>query len=392
MEPEQVDRRLEWLDEQHRKDAETIGRLEKRLVALEQGLAQQARQLQDAASEATRLAALAARINQFDDSLAKHRQEVARLLEDAENRRTEKEKQLAQARTRDQTEASKALAGLKAELGSLDEVRQAIDARREEELRLNRIVDALAKGAEDLKVRDEERGRWIVSQEDGRKQDLKRVTELQTDVSALRQRFDTARSTLDTVDDRVRRVEIRLSDVSSGENERRESLSLWMEQQNLRMVDFDRTTKEWGKRFEAFEKMAREMDERVLAYEETYRALKQQREELNALMQRLERRITEVGEMQRLTEDRLKTEWTTFQADDQKRWNTYKLARDELWRDHNRQHERVTKQLQTLDEGLTTALRNLTELGESEQQRLLSLLSMVREWASEVERQAEEVR
>ena len=221
MEPEQVDRRLEWLDEQHRKDAETIGRLEKRLVALEQGLAQQARQLQDAAAEATRLAALAGRFNQFDDSLAKHRQEVARLLEDAENRRTEKEKQLAQARKRDQMETSKALAGLKAELGSLDEVRQAIDARREEELRLNRILDALAKGAEDLKVKDEERGRRIVSQEDGRKQDLKRVTELQTEVSALRQRFDTARSTLDTVDDRVRRVEVRLSDVSSGENERR---------------------------------------------------------------------------------------------------------------------------------------------------------------------------
>jgi chromosome segregation ATPase len=392
MESQQVDRRLEWLDEQHRKDAETIGRLEKRLAALEGDLAKQARQLQEAAAEATRLAALAVRINQFDDSLAKHRQEVARVLEDAEDRRTEKEKQLTQARKRDQTEVSKALSGLKAELGTLDDVRQAIDARREEEMRLSRTMDALDKAVEDLKSKDEERARSVVSQEDGRKQDLKRLAELQTEVSALRQRFDTARSTLDTVDDRVRRVEIRLSDVSGGENERRESLSLWMEQQNLRMVDFDRSAKEWGKRFEVFEKMAKELDERVLAYEEIYRALKQQREELDALMQRLERRITEVGEMQRLTEDRLKTEWATFQADDQKRWNTYKLARDELWRDHNRLHERIGKQLQSLDEGLAAALRNLTELGEAEQQRLLALLSMVRDWASDVERQTEQVR
>jgi predicted RNase H-like nuclease (RuvC/YqgF family) len=378
-----VDQRLEWLDEQRRKDAAALERLERRLGGLEDQAAKGARQAQELASEVARLAALAARISQFDDALTKHRQEVSRQLHSAEETRTTKEKALEQARRRDQSELGASIQELKAELKILDEIREDFKARREEEKRISRAVDGLAKKAEKLESRDEDRGRWILSSEEGRKQDLKRVTDLQVEVTDVRSRLDAARGTLDTVEDRLRRAEVRLSEMTAGESERHEAMALWMEQQHLRVVDFERTTKEWGRRFESFEKMAGELERRMLAYDETYRALRQQREELNALMERLERRITEVGEMQRLMEDRIKQEWATFQGDDQKRWNTYKLSQDELWRDHSRLHERLTKDLQAFDETLHNAVATLGELTGATQKRLLDLLALVRGWSPE---------
>jgi chromosome segregation ATPase len=392
MVPEDSDKRLEWLDDQRRKDTETIQRLEKRLASLEEAQAKQARQAQDLAGDVARLSALATRINQFDEALIKHRQEVSRQLEAAEEARTSKEKQLDQTRKRDQAEISKDVETLRKELAAVDEVRETFDAWREEGLRISRSLGGLSTRIDDLQAREEEHGRWRLSLEEGRKQDVKRVLDLQTDVSDMRARLDGVRGSLDTVEDRLRRLEVRMAELAAGESERREAQSLWMEQQNLRLVDFERSSKDWGRRFEAFEKMAAELDERVLSYEETYRALKQQREDLDVLMQRLERRITEVSEMQRLAEDRLKQEWSVFQADDQKRWNTYKLGRDELWRDHNRLHEKISKELQGLEESLAAAIRSLSDVSTSTQQRLTDLLGLVREWAAEVEQRATEVK
>jgi chromosome segregation ATPase len=392
MVPEDSDKRLEWLDDQRRKDTETIQRLEKRLASLEETQAKQARQAQDLAGDVARLSALATRINQFDETLTKHRQEVSRQLEAAEEARTNKEKQLDQSRKRDQAEISKDVETLRKELATVDEVREASDALREEGLRISRSLGGLSTRIDDLQAGEEEHGRWRLSFEEGRKQDVKRVVDLQTDVSDMRARLDGVRGSLDTVEDRLRRLEVRLGELATGESERREAQSLWMEQQNLRLVDFERSSKDWGRRFEAFEKMAAELDERVLSYEETYRGLKQQREDLDVLMQRLERRITEVSEMQRLSEDRLKQEWSTFQADDQKRWNTYKLGRDELWRDHNRLHEKIPKEIQALEESLAAAVRSLSDMSNSTQQRLTDLLGLVREWAAEVEQRATEVK
>lgn len=383
MEREGVDQRLEWLDGQRRKDTAALDRLEQRLAGLEEQDGKSVRQMQELASEVARLAALATRINQFDDALTKHRQEVSRQLHSAEEARSGKEKTLEQARKRDQGEVALGIQELKKELVQLDEIREEFKARREEEKRISRAVDALAKKSEELETRDEDRARWIVSSEDGRRQDLKRVTDLQVEATDVRTRYDAVRGTLDTVEDRLRRIEVRLGEMGAGDSERHEAMALWMEQQHLRTVDFERQTKDWGRHFEAFEKMADELERRMLAYEETHRGLRQQRDDLSSLTERLERRITEVGEMQRLMEDRLKQEWGAFQADDQKRWNTDKLSRDELWRDHNRLHEKLVKDLQSLDESFHAAFDTLGELGAATQQRIVELLALVRGWASE---------
>lgn len=389
MKPEQVDRRLDWLDEQRRKDAERLQRLETRLAGLEEGAAKTANQVKELAAENARLSALAARIAQFDETLSKHRQEVARLLSEAEDSRSAKEKLLEQARKRDQADLARNLAEMQADLQRMGELRHFLDARREEEARLTRTLDGVAKALEDLRARQDDQTRWLTSFEEARKQEGKRVAELQGELTDLRIRLEAARGALDSVEDRVRRLEVRAAEFSASDAERREALTLWMEQQNLRQVEFERGAKEWERRFETFEKMALELEQRMIAYDETYRSLRQQKEELNALLERLERRIGEVGEMQRLAEERARQEWAGFLADEQRRWNSEKLTRDEQWREHSRLHERLAAEVDSLNAGMETALRTLADLTGSTQQRLSVLLALLREWTAETQSQSE---
>jgi exonuclease VII small subunit len=224
--------------------------------------------------------------------------------------------------------------------------------------------------------------------EEGRKQDSRRLGELQTETSEILKRIETMRGEHDSTEDRVRRVEVGVSDLAASENERREAQTVILDQQKMKLAEFERNWQEWEKRLTIFEKRAADLDERMVTYEEIYRSLKQMQRELEEVVERLERRINEVTEMQRLADDRMKQEWSSFQADDQKRWNTYKLTADEGWREHDRLHEKLIPQIQLLEENVTDILHAQAEIRETDQQRVLEIHNLLRDWAAEVEQRA----
>jgi len=388
MEPKQIETQLSWLDEQRRKDNESINRLSEQILTTEERLASQAKQLQDLSSEIARLAGLTTRIHQMDEALGKQRQDFSRQLGEAEDRRTEKEKALEEIRKSDLLPLAKQLEELRSEIEIMDEFKQALNDRREAEIRFTSKIDSLEKTIEDLDAKLEAHSRSQVSLEEGRKQDSRRLGELQTETSEILKRIETMRGEHDSTGDRVRRIEVRVTDLVASENERREAQTVVLDQQNLKLVGFERNWQEWEQRLTHFEKRAADLDERMLAYEEIYRSLKQMQGELDEVVDRLERRINEVTEMQRLADDRMKQEWSSFQADDQKRWNTYKLTADEGWREHDRLHDKIVPQMQLLEENVTDILHALSEIRETDQQRILEIHHLLRDWATEIERRA----
>ncbi|HEX2981319.1 MAG TPA: hypothetical protein VHO48_13705, partial [Anaerolineaceae bacterium] len=70
MEMEQIIKRLEWLDNERRKDKMTIATLEERLLALEGGIPAIQQQIRDLNGEVSRLASLLGRMDQLDTSIA----------------------------------------------------------------------------------------------------------------------------------------------------------------------------------------------------------------------------------------------------------------------------------------------------------------------------------
>ena len=386
MEQKQIETQLSWLDEQRRKVDESINRLSEQVLTTEERLASHAKQLQSLSSDITRLAGLTTRIHQMDEALSKQRQDFSRQLGEVEDRRTEKEKALEDIRKADFETLVKQLEEVRSKIELIDEFKQALNDRREGEIRFTSRIDSLEKMIEDLETKDEAHSRNLVSLEEGRKQDSRRLGELQTETSEILKRIETMRGEHDSTEDRARRIEIRVTDLVASENERRDAQTVALDQQNLKLAEFERNWQEWEQRLAQFEKRAADLDERMLTYEEIYRSLKQMQGELEEVIERLERRINEVTEMQRLADDRMKQEWSSFQADDQKRWNTYKLTADEGWREHDRLHEKMVPQIQLLEENVADILHALSEIRETDQQRVLEIHHLLRDWATEIER------
>ena len=384
METEQIDKRVSWLDEQRRKGAEEVTRLEELLEQLDESARQQSQQLRDLAGDVARIPALEARIRQYDETIAKHRSEILQQLDTQDERRIAREKQLESLRTIDQKKVAEEIDELRNKLKELDQINESLETRRSEELRVSRAVDAIDTKVNQATSAIENEKRSISGIREGREKNSQRINELESRGSSASKRVAELQGLFDSSEDQLRKLTTRAEMLEVSERELRQSQALWTEQQAARLAEFERAWNAWEKRFAEFEIQSDDLKDRIDAYEETHRGLRLLRDELQAVVERLDRRTDEVSEIQRLSEDRFKQEWSTFQADEQKRWSSFKLSSDEQWKEHDRRHESISEQLKELQARLETTTLSVEEFDRSSKGRVSDLLALVQEWGAEL--------
>ena len=109
--------------------------------------------------------------------------------------------------------------------------------------------------------------------------------------------------------------------------------------------------------------------ERFETWSEAYRNMKQIIDDFERIGDRLERRINEVAEMQRLSEERFRQEWNDWSADDQKRWKQFTLSNDEVWRNHDKEFERFVERLSEIQSQFPPIKDSITRLWRLERER-----------------------
>ena len=161
MESDQIEKRVMWLDEQRRKDNNALNTLMERLTNAEDLIEQQTRQIKDLSSEIARLAGTTTRIRKFDDALTKQREDLIKQIENTFDVINKKETSLEKVRLKDYEGLSKSISELRIELAKIEELKQGIETRRQEEIRINRILDTLDKNVDEVKDQGEEQRRSL---------------------------------------------------------------------------------------------------------------------------------------------------------------------------------------------------------------------------------------
>jgi chromosome segregation ATPase len=378
MEIEQLAKRVEWLDDERRKDKNVISKLEEQVLVLEGKLATAEHQSAELLGEVTQLRTVVTRMDQFDQSMVQQRAEVNRQIKDQEKLFGQRDDEITSVLRAEIRNFESALVDLRKELATMRDFKKDMQARVMEEIRLARLIEEVGKNLDDLRINEEEQSRTYRLIEDGRRQDVKRLTDLQGEVTALRKRTDEQRGRIDVSDTSLRKLETRLNELLISERERSDSQAAFQEKQALQAVERDSIWKDWQTRFETIEKQSMDIENQLQSLDAAHLNIKRTQETVDDLIQRVERRINEVAEIQRLVEERFRQEWTTFKADDQKRWTNYTLSQDEQRSEFGRRFERINERVTYMEDGLQEIqdlLQYVNELNASNLQSLLSALS-----------------
>ena len=383
---EQIVKRLQWLDEEHRKDKAAIISLEERLASFEGNIELVKQQIKPLDKQIASLSSTTARIDQFDTIVAKQREDVKKALDEIEKKFQKRELEITKQHQKDLEPFPKAIDELREALKDIPPIQRDVKARLAEEARLHTEINELKPPIEEAKRAAEEVARAQRAYEENRKQDVKRVADLQGELVALRPRIDEARSKADLTADSFKNIDNRINEVMLSEAERKSAQSAFIEKQSVAQIDRERTYKDWQERSNEFQKQVKILETQSQALEETLRSARKAQETYNELNTKLERRINEVTEMQRLAEDRLRQEWVTFKADDQKRWTGYTLSQDEGIKDVRRTVTKIDERISPLNESIQTLQDQMHQTADATEQQLQELMNVAHEWLSAYER------
>lgn len=387
MEFEQIIKRLDWLETEQRKTKASIAAVENKLTAIETSVDGVSKQVKALGKDISDISSAAARLNQFTELLSKQRDDFNKALDDLEKKYQRREREATKRHLEELEPVQVEVEKLKKTLpGEIAAVKADLKVRFADQLRLADSVAEVKPRIDDvLKVYEEVKGTQRILDEN-RRQDVKRVADLQGEVTALRKRIDEVRGRSDLSNDAVRNMENRISELLASESERKAAQQGFIEQQSLAQLERDRALKAWNEKLEEFKTTSRTLDTQLTAIDETLRTAKKVQETYTELNTKLERRITEVSEMQRLAEDRVRQEWVTFKADDQKRWTGYSLSQEESMRDLRKDMERYESRAANLDDAVQVLQDQMNQITEATEKQLQELMNVAHEWLTSYER------
>ncbi|MFN8461966.1 MAG: hypothetical protein U0X93_09385 [Anaerolineales bacterium] len=385
MEFEQIVKRLEWLDEEHRKTRASISGYDERMAALERNIEAVSKQIKPLTKQIADVLSTTARLDQFDAIFAKQRDDLNKALDTIEKRHEKREKELIKRHQQDLDAITKSIDSLK-KATDLSDIKRQLKTFPNEDARLQQAIKELRPPIDEAKRIAQDVSLAQKAFDEARKQETKRIADLQGEIAATRKRIDEARSKADITADNLKTFDSRINELLTSENERKSAQRTFIESQSVAQIDRERSYKEWKEKFDTVKQQAETLDQQIVQLEETLRSAKKAQETYNELNTKLERRINEVTEMQRLAEDRLRQEWVTFKADDQKRWTGYTLAQDEGSKDVQRNLVKLEERISPLDESIQTLQDQLHQTTDATEQQLQELMNVAHEWLSAYER------
>jgi len=385
MEFEQIVKRLEWFDDEHRKDKAALSKLEESIGLLDSSIKPLAKQIKDLETKISEIGPVNARITQYDELLKRERADMNKAIDELEKKHLRREKDRIKRHHKDLEDISKSLPKLD-QSKDIAELKKMIKQRADEYIKLNVAVTELKPKIDDAVRRSEDVATSNKLIEESRRQDVKRVADMQGEITSVRKRVEEFRQKTELQYDGVRNIENRFSELILSENERKQAQAAFIEQQSLAQIDRDKAYKEWLQKVEAFEQQTKTLDSQTQALDETLRAARRAQETYVELNQKLERRINEITEMQRLGEERLRQEWVTFKADDQKRWTGYTLSSEEAIRDVRKTVDKYEDRITAIDDANQTIQDQLHQTTDATEQQLQELMNIFHQWLSSYER------
>ncbi|MEN9563173.1 MAG: hypothetical protein RIR73_1417 [Chloroflexota bacterium] len=385
MEFEQIVKRLEFLDKQQRDTKETLAALKETLASFETSVNAVSKQIKTLSKQVTDIAPASKRVDQFESMISKQRIDIVKMITDNEKERDKEEKESAKRIQSEISELSKLVTQVKSSFNP-GEYKKLFKERADETQRaLNNIAD-LRLSIDEAKRSNEDVRHTLLANDEARKNDLKRIADLQGEITALRKRIDENREKATVQSDTIRNVENRMTELLASELERKQAQAIFLDQQRVALIDRERTWKDWEEKFNSFQKEAGALDGQIQRLDETLRSAKKAQDTYMDLNTKLERRINEVTEMQRLAEERLRQEWISFKADDQKRWTGYSLSSEESFRDIRKEVGKYEDRISSITEVAQVLQDQIHQTTDVSEKQLQEMMNVVHEWMTSYQR------
>lgn len=317
MEPPHLSSQLEYLEQMYQKTQGTMARLQQRIEAQEYELQEQTRRLQSLEEEVVQARAHRAHMSQIDEQLTQVKGELLQTIEQRYGRQQSTGPDTGSSLIRQQLDnQTLTLKELRREIDRMRRYDDQISLARAETTDLQQVVLQFKANLDELSKQLDEVVRPLNYIEEQRREQARSVSELQTELLDLHKKIETCLT-------RIRLVEQQAPQFAKYEaalNDIREEIRRYRERMDFQAAERERQLKSWTELIETTQQRMRQNETMLEKYSEHYRLNKRALASLQDFQESLAREQHHFGELQRLAEERQRTELEKFQAGFEERW------------------------------------------------------------------------
>ncbi len=369
MDTNQAAKMIEWLDEERRKDKATITTLQQQLKSQQELSENLQRRLHSLESDQSSIKSQVTSNIREAEIMENMRRELQQVVDQIETRRQKSEQEVEKRAEIGREALLRQVRELSDKFSRVERHTTELPAINVEKDRLAGTVSSVQQRVDDLSRRIEDPDRRIQYLEEQRRTDARRLSELESELPETRKQIDSLRPKLQLIEDLALRNERRISETQNSDRERRDQIQQFIDQQNLLFQQRDQQVQDLIKRFTEQETSMEKNLERLESWADTYREMRRVLDEFERISEHLQRKINEVSEVQRLSEERFRQEWSDWKEDDQKRWRTYTSSTDKVWTENDTKFEDLVAKVNRISELFGPLEDNINRIWSLERER-----------------------
>lgn len=377
MELDELEKRLEWLDSERQKSNSQILEFRDKIAGLETVVEKQRDRITVLENELKTYVPVPNRITQLDESTAQQRADLLKQIADLEKKLTAQMKVFEKQQKEDVNVYNKRIAELQTFPPALNEVKKAVQARVDDVNRLAQRLDTLEKQTYQKKDNEQQFTQAQKRLSDDLQIEMKRVTDLQIETSALRKRLEEERNRGDLNAESLRKLEMRTGKLEGLDIELKQAQTAFIDKISLSHLEQEKTWKAWQINIDEVAQVKNSINTKLLELEAIHTSIEKSKNELDDINLRFDRRINELTEMHRLTEERFRQEWVSFKTDDQKRWTNYLLTQEEQQQESGRQRATLLERVTTSEDKILELKDSIDLITEEVEKQVRSYLSVL---------------
>jgi chromosome segregation ATPase len=332
MEHSQLSQMVSWLDQAHQHDRGELTQLRQQVEQLTGEREEAEQRVAGLEAQLSALTGQLERLSQLESYFERFKEQVNGLLERGEAQRQKVLLEGDRVRQTEITNVTRIVGDLRKELEKYRRYDEEMAARRVDIQRLSADIARLQQAVESTTRQRDDVTRVASFVEEQRRQDLRRIADVQTQVGEVAKRVDGVLPRLqylEQLSSRVIEIKTQLEDLRQGQNRD-------FEKRQFLEAQIDRQVKLWGEEIEAYRQRMDGHERRMETYTEHHQVVKKAVEGLAAFQEGVARQQHEASELQRLGQNRQKTQLDEWQAQQEQRWQQHVVDWERQWSDYDR--------------------------------------------------------
>lgn len=332
MEQSQLSQMVSWLDQAHQRDRTELTQLRQHV---EQLIGERDEAQQRVATLEAGLSALTGqleRLGQLESFFERFKEQVNGLLERGEAQRQKVLVEGDRIRQNEITNVTRMVGDFRKELEKYRRYDEEMAARRVDVQRLSAEIARVQQAVEAATRQREDVTRVASFVEEQRRQDLRRIADVQGQIGEVAKRVDGVLPRLqylEQLSSRVMEIKTQLEDLRQGQNRD-------FEKRQFIEAQIERQVKQWGEQIETYRQRMDGHERRMETYTEHHQVVKKAVEGLQAFQEAVGRQQHEAAELQRLSQNRQKTQLDEWQTQQEQRWQQHVADWERQWSDYDR--------------------------------------------------------